>query len=997
MGWNCPACLNGDLASPTLRLASPLPFSPAPPPPTPPPLACSDLRDSSLPLPSHPPLLNTYPPSAFTLPASSPPPTGSQSVHILPPHTQGNPRPSQNLCILQWNAGGLPSSRRAELIAFLSGNHYDLIFLQETHLSSTKKFQIPGYYTLRTDRTFGRQGPVSSATHNTGGGVLTLIHSDLAFSPVSVSSLSSQDPYSDYTCVKVLLSNHSPLQFFNLYFPPIRNTPSDYRTRTFCSDILPNSPDTFILGDFNAHHPTWDRLIPPNPLGNDLFRWITSSGLEILNDPASPTLLHHSTGSRSSPDISLAPASLAPHCEWRTLPGFGSNHLPIEIVPPLSPVRLPNTRPPKFNYKKASWDIYQSYIAEHLPSLDFDALNIHQAAHSFSLFLVEAAKASIPFGHLGRSPKAWWSQEAESAVRERRRARSVAHRSESHRLRYIDASRRASSVISRAKSATWQATCSNLSPRSDPRAVFRLLNAISGKKNTSHDPSFPDCTSPLDTANHYASYLRSHLSQATPRSSRRAERQFMNELRKASCEDASSLHNSFCSPFSLNELSTAISNLSASTASGPDQIAYPLLKHLPEPAQLLLLSLFNRSWHSHTFPSCWKPSTIIPIHKPGKPTSSPSSFCPISLTSCISKLFERLILSRLTFHLESNHLLSTCQAGFRPGRSSLDQILTLYQSIWDGFQKKKPPDRTILASVDFSKAFDSVWHSALFHKLLSLKLPPCFVLWVRSFLSDRRAKVQVGGSHSRSFRIRRGVPQGSVLGPVLFILFVDDITKDLPRDAHASLYADDLAIWSSFPDPLKAFSVVQSSLAVLETWSNLWRLPLNPKKCESSFFSTLPLNPKKCESSFFSTDPHQATFQPRLNLLGFPLLFNPTPKFLGVTFDRTLSFGAHVQSLCSKFYPRHKALRSIATASWGPTKESLSLLYKAFVRPVLTYASPGWFPFLCNTATNHLEVLHSCMQGHYWLPLFHPLLTTPSRGPTPSSKADSRASDPILL
>ena len=374
-------------------------------------------------------------------------------------------------------------------------------------------------------------------------------------------------------------------------------------------------------------------------------------------------------------------------------------------------------------------------------------------------------------------------------------------------------------------------------------AVFRLLNAISGKKNTSQDPSFPGCTFPLDTANHFASYLRSHLSQATPRTSRRADCQFMNELRKASCEGASSLHNSFCSPFSLAELSTAICKLSFFTASGPDQIAYPLLKHLPESAQLVLLSLFNRSWYSHTFPSCWKPTSIILIHKPGKPTFSPSFFRPISLTSCVFKLFEGLILSCLTFHLESNHFLSIYQAGFRPGRSSLDQILS--QSIWDGFQKKKPPDRTILASVDFSKAFDSVWHSALFHKLLSLKLPPCFVLWVRSFLSDRRAKVQVGGSRSRSFRIRRGVPQGSVLGPVLFILFVDDITKDLPRSAHASLHADHLAIWSSSPDPLKAFSVVQSSLTVLETWSNLWRLPLNPKKCESSFFST---------------DPHQATF-----------------------------------------------------------------------------------------------------------------------------------------
>ena len=138
----------------------------------------------------------------------------------------------------------------------------------------------------------------------------------------------------------------------------------------------------------------------------------------------------------------------------------------------------------------------------------------------------------------------------------------------------------------------------------------------------------------------------------------------------------------------MAELSTAIYNLSSSTASGPDQIAYPLLKHLPEPAQLLLISLFNRSWYSHTLPFCWKPTTIISIHKPGKPTSSPSSFRSISLTSCISKLFERLILSRLIFHLESNHLLSICQAGFCPGRSSLDQILTLSQSIWDGFQKK---------------------------------------------------------------------------------------------------------------------------------------------------------------------------------------------------------------------------------------------------------------------------------------------------------------------
>ena len=155
----------------------------------------------------------------------------------------------------------------------------------------------------------------------------------------------------------------------------------------------------------------------------------------------------------------------------------------------------------------------------------------------------------------------------------------------------------------------------------------------------------------------------------------------MNKLRKASCENTSSLHNSFCSPFSLAELSTAICKLFSSTASGPDQIAYPLLKHLPEPAQLLLLSLFNRSWYSHAFPSCWKPTTIIPIHKPGKPTFSPSSFRPISLTSCISKLFERLILSRITFHLESNHLLPLARPAFvLVGHLSTKFLLCLNQS-----------------------------------------------------------------------------------------------------------------------------------------------------------------------------------------------------------------------------------------------------------------------------------------------------------------------------
>ena len=327
----------------------------------------------------------------------------------------------------------------------------------------------------------------------------------------------------------------------------------------------------------------------------------------------------------------------------------------------------------------------------------------------------------------------------------------------------------------------------------------------------------------------------------------------------------------------------------------------------------------------------------------GKPLDSLASFGPISLTSCVSKLFERIILSRLLFFLESNSILSPHQARFRPGRSTLDQILFLSQSISDGFNKPRPGSQTILSTIDFSKAFNSVWYPALFHKLISAGLPPCFAQWTQSFLSERRAPVVYQNHKSRSFRVRRGAPQGSVLGPVHFSLFINDLPASLPSSVSGSLYADDLAIWSSSPSVSTAVEATQGALFRLERWSEYW---------------CLPLNPSKCEASFFSVDPHQDNLQPNLLLLGSRLRFNPTPSFLGVTFDRTFSFSKHVSSLKAKLFPRLKALRCISASSWGPSKESLSLLYKSFVRSLSTYASPGWFPFLSVTNVTKLARLH---------------------------------------
>ena len=826
-------------------------------------------------------------------------------------------------------------ARSLELTHNLSLHPFDVVLIQETKLHPSLSFSIPGYKCYRQDRA---SNPPAPLRRGGGGGVLTLVRDGIAHSSWPLRSLSSSDPISDFLGIKIHLHNRT-LSLLNVYSPPYSS-----RAARFDPSLLPSSPSTFIFGDFNAHHPSWDAQSRTDPLGSDVHSWLFSSSLECLNDPSTHTLLHPCTGARTSPDLSLVPAALAPRCAWSTLPDLGSDHLPISIRIPLAHSFSPNQRRPAFNYKKADWGVFSSTVSSLCPTPEsFSSLSVSKAAALFSKIVLQAAQSSVPFGRTHQPPKAWWSSELAELVKARRKAYRKAHLSEENRQAYLSASRAASVAIAKAKAEAWQRTASSLRPTSEPRKVFSLLRSISGARSSSStDPAFPGCDTDQDLATRYASFLKSHFSRSPLKVRRRDGRRFLGELRSSSC--VSSDHSSFCSPFSLSELTAAIARLPSSGAAGPDRVAYPLLQHLPFDVLSFLLFIFNLSWSSHTFPSCWKSSSIYPVHKSRKPTDAPSSFRPISLTSCVSKLFERLVLARLSFLLESKEIFTPYQAGFRPGRSTTDQIAFLTQSISDGFHSSRPAQRTVLATVDFSRAFDSVWHSALFHKLLSSGLPPCFVRWTQSFLSDRRARVTLRGATSGSFRLRRGVPQGSVLGPVLFTLFINDLSSLVPPNVRFSLYADDLALWASSPSASSATASVQAALQRLEAWSLHWQLPLNPAKCEVSFFST---------------DTREASFRPSLSLLGNPLSFNATPTFLGVTLDRTLSFFSHSSALRSACYPRLKSLRAVSSASWGPSKESLASIYRTFLLPVLTYASPGWYPYTYAKHLQPLEALHN--------------------------------------
>ena len=212
-----------------------------------------------------------------------------------------------------------------------------------------------------------RRGTTNS-TGNLGGGVLILVKNSLSYTSLSTQSLSSLDPSSDYLAIAVKIKGTAPIHLFNVYVPPIRSSSSDSRPKSFSPFLLPSSPTTYIFGDFNSHHSSWDSHSPEDHSGKDLFDWLLSSDLLPLNNPEHHTLLHRATGNRSSPDLSLVPARLASKCTWQTLPDLGSDHLPISITIPTSPIINSFHRPPSFNYNKARWDEYLTYIDTHCPT-----------------------------------------------------------------------------------------------------------------------------------------------------------------------------------------------------------------------------------------------------------------------------------------------------------------------------------------------------------------------------------------------------------------------------------------------------------------------------------------------------------------------------------------------------------------------------------------------------------------------------------------------------
>jgi hypothetical protein len=256
--------------------------------------------------------------------------------------------------------------------------------------------------------------------------------------------------------------------------------------------------------------------------------------------------------------------------------------------------------------------------------------------------------------------------------------------------------------------------------------------------------------------------------------------------------------------FSMEEFVSSLKAGKTKGAKGPDGLAPQFLKNLGEVSRSFMLDTFNKSWREGVCPQSWRDAVIVPILKPGKPQGQLDSYRLIALTSCLAKVMERMVA-------ESCGMLNSDQSGFCLQWSTEDQVIRLSQAISDGFQAKKPPNRTVLALLDFSKAYNKVWRADLLATMLRKGVPVRYVRWIQRFLSNRQARVHLNRAYSRSWVMHEGVPQGSVLAP-LYPFVIDDLQDRLPEGVHSSLFADDSALWVHPPKKEDAVLVLQEGV-----------------------------------------------------------------------------------------------------------------------------------------------------------------------------------------
>ena len=376
--------------------------------------------------------------------------------------------------------------------------------------------------------------------------------------------------------------------------------------------------------------------------------------------------------------------------------------------------------------------------------------------------------------------------------------------------------------------------------------------------------------------------------------------------------------------FRRSTVKRELRKLNPEKATGPDDIPARVLKMCADELSLPLSRLFALCFRTGTQPALWKTARIVPVHKK-KSRSTPSNYRPVSLLSIVSKVLESIINSSVMNFLEKRNVLSPHQFGFRRGLGTAD-LLTQLQHNWSTTVNEHGTVHAL--AIDIAGAFDKVSHPGVLHKIQACGLQGPILAWLKDYLKDRFLKVAVSGCESSPFPVCAGVPQGSILGPTLFLLYVNDCDDYLPQDCGSRLavYADDTTLYKCIratADLVTSSTQLQLAADSIARWGAIWKIKFEPTKSQALTIS-------------FRRPP---TVLPPIIFNGVAVAEETEVKLLGVTFDNGLSFRHHLRNVASKANSRIHFLRKVSPLL--DAKGRLTV-YKGFVRPTMEYCSLTW-------------------------------------------------------
>ena len=797
--------------------------------------------------------------------------------------------------LIQWNCRGLKANFN-EILRLITDFSPPVLCLQETLLKksdniSFKNYSLFSYIFENNDRA--------------AGGASVVVNNRVPHSRVNLNT--------PLQAVAVRVTLHKTITVCSVYLPP--NVSIEYED---LQNLIKQLPEPFILlGDLNGHSPLWG-CSDSNTRGRYIENCLVQNDLCLFNDK-SKTYIHPATGHMSSLDLSICSPSLYLDYTFHVHDDLcGSDHFPTILTNDESPISEPVSR---WKFSKANWDLFTSLCDTKITPEDF--VNVDDPIDKFSSKLLEIAEECIPKTSTSlKRNNPWFNEDCKESIKKRRASvRNFQINPTSENLTNMKIFRaKARRTVRQAKKKSWQSYVSKLNSRSSVKKVWDMVRKISGKNKSStikhlKQPNL-DITDKKDIADCLANTFSENSSSANYSTQ---FQKYKRQQEKTKLDFTSNNEEKYNANFSLEELRESLTN-SNDTACGPDEIHYQLLKHLPTSSLLILLSIFNGIWSTGELPPSWKEATVIPIPKPNKDSTNPSNYRPIALTSCVCKTLERMINTRLVWFLESNNLITNFQSGFRKRRSTNDHLVRLETFIRDAFIKK---EHLVAVFFDLEKAYDTTWKYGIMKDLKGFGLKGRLPSFISNFLSDRNFKVRVGSTLSDTQQQEEGVPQGSILSVTLFGLKINNIVKCLNPGVDCSLYVDDFLICYRSKNMHTIERQLQQCLNKLETWSN-----------ENGFkFSTTKT---QCVHFCRQTKRHD---DPVLMLNNSQIPVVDQAKFLGVIFDKKLTFAPHIKALRTKCIKALNLLKVLAHTDWGADRKVLLRLYRSLIRSKLDYGS----------------------------------------------------------